>query len=63
MVEIPNIIKMELHEIQAKLEAMAQDDLARTMFWLAGFMSVQDRKFWDKFCEAVQSSPYYPGNQ
>lgn len=58
--EVSNIRRMELHELQAKLEAMSQKDLARTLFWMNGFMSEQDREYWDKFCEAVQSSPYYP---
>jgi len=60
MTEISNIRKMELYELQQQLEAMGIDDLARTMFWVAGFMSEQDREYWDKFCEATQSSPYFP---
>jgi len=60
MVEISNIRRMELHELQKKLEAMPLDDLGRTIFWMAGFMSEQDREYWDKFCEAIQSSPYFP---
>jgi hypothetical protein len=60
MAEISNIRKMELHEVIAKLEAMDLKDVGLSLFWIAGFMSQQDREFWDKFCEAVQSSPYYP---
>ena len=60
MVEISKIRRMELHEIQAKLETMTQEDLARTLFWLEGYMSEQDREFWDKFCEGLESCPYCP---
>lgn len=60
MSEISNIRKMELAELQRELEKMSQEDLAGTLFWLNGFMSGQDREYWDKFCEGVQSSPYYP---
>jgi hypothetical protein len=60
MAEISNIRKMELHEVITKLEAMDLKDVGLSLFWMAGFMSQQDREFWDKFCEAVQSSPYYP---
>lgn len=60
MAEISNIRKLELHEVIAKLEQMQIKDVGLTLFWMAGFMSEQDREFWDKFCEAVQTSPYYP---
>lgn len=60
MVEISNIRKMELYEVKHQLEAMEIKDVGLTLFWMAGFMSEQDREFWDKFCEAVQLSPYYP---
>lgn len=60
MVEISKIRKMELYEVTAKLEEMEIKDVGLTLFWMAGFMSEQDREYWDKFCEAIQSSPYYP---
>ncbi|MBA7625500.1 hypothetical protein ES703_32930 [subsurface metagenome] len=60
MTEISNIRKMELYELHAELEKMTQEDLTRTLFWLEGFMSEQDREIWDKFCEGIQASPYYP---
>jgi len=59
MAEISNIRKMELSELQAKLETLTLEDLGRTFYWLVGFMSEQDREYWDKFCEGIQSSPYY----
>ncbi|MBA7663070.1 hypothetical protein ES703_71108 [subsurface metagenome] len=60
MVEISNIRKMELQEVKAKLEQMDMVDVGLTLFWLAGFMSEQDREYWDKFCEGIQASSYYP---
>ena len=60
MVELSKIKRMELSEIQGALETMTLEELGRTLFWLNGFMSEQDREYWDKFCEGVQSSPYFP---
>jgi len=51
---------MELHEMQQELESMPLKNLGRTMFWLVGFMAFQGGECWDKFCEGVQSSPYFP---
>ena len=60
MTEISPIRKMELYEVIHELESMEFKDVGLILFWMAGFMSEQDREFWDKFCEAIQSSPYYP---
>jgi len=60
MVEISPIRKMELHEVIVKLEQMEIKDVGLTLFWLAGFISEQDREFWDKFTEGIQVSPFYP---
>lgn len=60
MTEISNIRKMELHQIIDELEKMSLEDMGRTLFWLAGYISEQDREIWDKFCKGIQSSPYYP---
>lgn len=58
MAEISAIRKMELYEVFHQLEGMGIKDVGLTLFWLAGFMSEQDREIWDKFCEGIQSSPY-----
>ncbi len=50
----------EYPDLQKKLEIMPLEDLGRTMFWLTGFMSEQSKEHWDKFCEAIKSSPCFP---
>lgn len=53
-------IAMELPEVFKHANLMSTEDLARTLFYLLGFMSGSDKATWDRFCDGLKASPYWP---